>query len=745
MLNLKTKKITSLIATFVHLIMLPFVASAVELEQTYPELSATKSLTKTSSIAELISYLSTWAIVIAVLAVVINLIVAGLQYLTSAGRPSAMTEAKSRIFRSISGLAILAVSYLILVTINPQLIVLQIEYVPVETGLFLFTEQGYKEFTDPSGFTKINDLIKQNQIYPIMGDMQDMSASYALGMLGVEKWEGAPPDLDPATPPAIAAKVSFINFPLYALGFWGLLEQDAKVIMYSQESFQGKKYEYVFKGKLDEQGAIKRDHGKRHGMKLMVFNLDFDTLSDPADPNSHDADFFKTTNDFKVDYVNLSITTYSQLDEDVRKEIDRNLALVRQLENPPANHQFVQYGDVKSRHDPGAVEGLIYPPLSLQIRKTGPGVYLYANADNHNEERRYTESHDDLSRDEIPFDKKAEKIKLINTKTVLDENNQPIPAAGEQRDYLAILHEDPYYTGNLRLFFEQRFDDTEQIPRMCDSFAGIPESDYGKPRILSLNTCGYNDFETDTASPDYISLEDYVKLFSYYLKAPDPLIIGNMGHVDDPLDPNDAEIALEDMLLAITLPLEIGGKEATYGKVEYVSSVSVFELNPDPRACKEVRICTEKGFEIGELGGDGYCISYSYEGANTKAVPEVGVVKFPMPLYQPVNIPDKAMVVKSKKETDGSIEKFEEKEFAQKIQSLYIRGDCLVALFENKIEDWPVDGPGSHSQLFPLTSKQDLSGYEINKCGSWLRGISGRYFSKPCAQAIAVYPIKRQQ
>lgn len=705
----------TLIALFL-LFLLPSICSAVELEQTYPHLSATKAITKTSSIAELITYLSTWAIVITVLVVVISLITAGIQYLTSSGRPETMTDAKSRIYKSFLGLAILAGSYLILVTVNPQLTVLTLEYVPVETGLFLFTEQGYDEFTKDNGFAMFDDLIKQKQIYPLTHDIEDMTMPYELGELAVEKWH-QPPSLTPPIAEGIAEKVNFINFPLYALGFWGLLEQDAKVVMYSQENFQGSKYEYTFEGKLDEQGALKREYGQpRHGMELMVFNLDFD--SPLPGGSSPDPDFFKTIKKtatdpgFHVDYVNLKADVYSQLLDQQKEQIKRDLELARRLDVPPPGSG---YEDVKSRYESDAIDGLIYPPLSLQIRRTGPGVYLYADANNHNEERRFTESQEDLSQSGIDFDKKAEKIKLINT----------------EHDYLAVLHEDPHLTGNLRLFFEQRLDHTEQIPIVCDD--GRPLLMFSNPASPVADTvCGFDGFNTDPTSPDYKTVEEYLEGLSYNPdNGPTQLIIGNLGDVGNPADSSDDVPAAESPTLI--------AEQDEYGEVEYVSSISVFELNPDPRSCKEVRLCTEKGFETGQAGGEGYCISYSYEGANTKTVPEVGVVKFPVPLYQPVNIPDKAKVVKSK-DDDGNITGLEEEDFAQEIRSLYIQGDCLVALFENKIGDWSANGPGAHSQVFS-GSKQDLSRYQIGRCGSALRRITGRYLAKPCAQAIAVFPI----
>ena len=77
------------------------------------------------SITELIKYLYEWGFGIAGISVFIVLLVAGIQYLTSAGNASKMGEAMSRIKSAILGLILLLASVLILNTINPQLTTLR--------------------------------------------------------------------------------------------------------------------------------------------------------------------------------------------------------------------------------------------------------------------------------------------------------------------------------------------------------------------------------------------------------------------------------------------------------------------------------------------------------------------------------------------------------------------------------------------------------------------------------------------
>lgn len=73
------------------------------------------------SLSGLIKYLYEWGISIGGFLVFISLIIAGVQYLSSAGNSTKMREALDRIKSSVLGLILLLGSFLILNTINPQL------------------------------------------------------------------------------------------------------------------------------------------------------------------------------------------------------------------------------------------------------------------------------------------------------------------------------------------------------------------------------------------------------------------------------------------------------------------------------------------------------------------------------------------------------------------------------------------------------------------------------------------------
>jgi len=74
-----------------------------------------------SNLQDLIKYFYEWAISLGGLAVFIVLVFAGFQFLTSAGNPTQMTEAKGRMQSAAIGLILLLSSVLILNTINPEL------------------------------------------------------------------------------------------------------------------------------------------------------------------------------------------------------------------------------------------------------------------------------------------------------------------------------------------------------------------------------------------------------------------------------------------------------------------------------------------------------------------------------------------------------------------------------------------------------------------------------------------------
>ncbi len=80
-----------------------------------------KTLSSSTTIAQLVQYVFEWGVGLGGLAVFIALIIAGVQYITSVADPNKVNEAKDRIKSSVIGLVLLLSSWAIFNLINPNL------------------------------------------------------------------------------------------------------------------------------------------------------------------------------------------------------------------------------------------------------------------------------------------------------------------------------------------------------------------------------------------------------------------------------------------------------------------------------------------------------------------------------------------------------------------------------------------------------------------------------------------------
>lgn len=97
------------------------------LEIIYPEIEGFRPETIKTAIPDYVKYIFNFAIWISGLTALVVLIYAGFIYFTSTGSPEKIKDAKERISYAFFGLIILFCSYLILITINPALINLNIK------------------------------------------------------------------------------------------------------------------------------------------------------------------------------------------------------------------------------------------------------------------------------------------------------------------------------------------------------------------------------------------------------------------------------------------------------------------------------------------------------------------------------------------------------------------------------------------------------------------------------------------
>ncbi len=119
------KKNKKVLVSLIIIGIFGIVSASSALELGWPSFPGGTQLTSTSTLPYLIQYIYEWGIAVGGLATFIALVSAGFQYLTSAGDPTKMGEARSKITSAILGLVLLLSSWLILNTINPELTTFQ--------------------------------------------------------------------------------------------------------------------------------------------------------------------------------------------------------------------------------------------------------------------------------------------------------------------------------------------------------------------------------------------------------------------------------------------------------------------------------------------------------------------------------------------------------------------------------------------------------------------------------------------
>ena len=128
MVNNKKQKVSIFIALlFFVFFPLPFIfaqSAAPTLEIQYPEVFGAKPIL--GDIAQYVKYIFNLSIALVGLIAFGVLVAAGMRYLTSAGKPEVLSDAKKRIKGASWGIILLLLSYLILTTINPQLVIFKI-------------------------------------------------------------------------------------------------------------------------------------------------------------------------------------------------------------------------------------------------------------------------------------------------------------------------------------------------------------------------------------------------------------------------------------------------------------------------------------------------------------------------------------------------------------------------------------------------------------------------------------------
>lgn len=108
-------------ATLLMLLIMAKNALAVSLILDYPNIGGS-DIEETTTIPGVIKYIYLFSIGIAGITALLSIIIGAFQYVTSAGSPDKVKDAKDRIFSAVIGVIILLASVLILRTINPDLV-----------------------------------------------------------------------------------------------------------------------------------------------------------------------------------------------------------------------------------------------------------------------------------------------------------------------------------------------------------------------------------------------------------------------------------------------------------------------------------------------------------------------------------------------------------------------------------------------------------------------------------------------
>ena len=108
------------------LLLLPVISLGLELNYPSFEIRGTRyELSLNTPLNQLVAWLYYFIVMISGFAAFLMLVWAGFQWMTSAGNPTKIGEAKDRLISAVLGLVLILASWLILNTINPELTLLK--------------------------------------------------------------------------------------------------------------------------------------------------------------------------------------------------------------------------------------------------------------------------------------------------------------------------------------------------------------------------------------------------------------------------------------------------------------------------------------------------------------------------------------------------------------------------------------------------------------------------------------------
>lgn len=168
------KKLLILIVILVTLFFITGFSWARELELTYPNIpNAITPVSTRAILPEMIIYLFGLAVRISGLIVFGTLLYGGYQYITSTGDPNKQSDATDQIRDSFLGLGIILLSFILLQTINPQLINLGIAKQITSQGIVIFKDiAACEEFKNDT--TKYDKLANEDRALKLTSSVSNL-------------------------------------------------------------------------------------------------------------------------------------------------------------------------------------------------------------------------------------------------------------------------------------------------------------------------------------------------------------------------------------------------------------------------------------------------------------------------------------------------------------------------------------------------------------------------------------------
>jgi hypothetical protein len=139
------------------LLSLVLVSNAYALEAQYPEILG-KTITEETTAAGYVVYFFYLAMSLGSVLVFIILVMAGVDFVTAGGEPSKISEGKKKIMSAIIGLIVLFSSFLILNSINPALLKIELEKLECPGGIWVVKQKTDGKKTEECITTDISNI-----------------------------------------------------------------------------------------------------------------------------------------------------------------------------------------------------------------------------------------------------------------------------------------------------------------------------------------------------------------------------------------------------------------------------------------------------------------------------------------------------------------------------------------------------------------------------------------------------------